>query len=235
MEKAESAGRSDASVGAPAALVVMTRTPEAGFTKTRMMPALSAVQCAELHAAMLADTAALCRDLADCVDVFVSYAPPGGVSAVRASFDVPASYFEQEGGSLGDRMRRAVAGALRRGYQRCIVVGIDAPELAALDIKEALELLDNTDVVLGPASDGGFYLIGVKEALDSAFGLPTYGHGQVLKQTIDALVRDGRSYALLRILRDLDCREDAEALLACANVDTRLERLETVRYLRRVM
>ena len=235
MGKAASAARSSASAGAPAALVVMTRAPEPGCTKTRMMPVLSAVQCTELHAAMLADVAALCRDLAGRVDVLVSYAPPGSASAVRASFDAPASYFEQRGDSLGDRMREAVVEALQRGYRRCVVVGIDAPELAASDVDEAFALLDNVDVVIGPASDGGFYLIGVKEALRSAFCLSAYGHGQVLAQTVDALARDGRSSALLRTLRDVDCREDAEVLLAHADADADLERLETVRYLRKAL
>lgn len=235
MGKAGSPLQPDALANTPAALVVMTRVPQPGFTKTRMMPNLSATRCAELHAAMLADLASLCRELAGRVDVLVSYAPPGNESAMRAAFDAPACFFEQSDGDLGDRMQKAALEAFRRGYQRCILVGADVPELAPADIDEALVLLDRADVVLGPTHDGGFYLIGVKEALRSAFSLPAYGHEQVLRQTIEALERDGRSYELLRSISDLDCWDDVLMLLARAEAAPELERLETVRYLRKVM
>lgn len=217
-----------------AALVVMTRVPEPGFTKTRMMPALSPGQCAVLHAAMLADAAALCRAVADRVDAFVAYAPPGSESAVRAAFDAPARFFPQRGEGLGARLCEAAREALEAGYGRFLIVGADSPELSPADVGRALSLLDEVDVVLGPASDGGFYLVGASEPPQSVFGLPAYGHSDVLAQAVEALRRDGASYALLRTIGDIDCWEDAQALLDRAKADASLERLRTVRYLREV-
>lgn len=216
------------------ALVVMTRAPRPGATKTRMMPDLTPCQCAQLHAALLADAARLARSCADCADTLVAYAPPDAAGAVRAAFSAPARYFEQSGRDLGESMRAALREARGLGYDRVALVGADAPETAAEDIRTALRLLDDVDLVLGPAADGGFYLLAAQSVPDAVLGLSSYGHGGVLEQTVAAARAAGCSYALLAKRADLDCWEDALALLARADADPSLEALATVRYLRGV-
>ncbi len=222
------------SVNTRNAVVLMTRIPQPGHTKTRMMPELSPDQCAELHVAMLHDAAALCRNLSEHCDIYVACASVGEKDTLRNYFDIPAHFFDQCDGGLGDRMRLAVSEVQQQACQRCVLIGVDTPEMQAADIYEAFILLDDVDVVFGPACDGGFYLVGVKEPLQAAFCLSAYGHSHVLSQTLNELDRDGCSYALLRSLHDLDCWDDASALLARAHDNALLDRLHTVRYLRQV-
>lgn len=214
------------------ALVVMTRAPQPGRTKTRMMPRLTPDQCACLHRALLSDLADVCRVLAPDVDVFVAYASPGEERAIRVAFDAPAVYFAQRGDSLGERLREAARTVLGRGYARCAIVGCDAPALDSSDVRQAFGALDGADVVLGPAEDGGYYLVAVSSVPAAVFDLAAYGHGAVLEQTLRAADDEGLTCALLRTHVDIDCWADVETLLARAEGDAALASLRTVAYLR---
>lgn len=219
---------------ARAALVMLTRAPLPGRAKTRMMPDLDPVQCADLQRALLADAAALCRGLEPGIDVFVAYAPEGGEDAVRAAFDVPAEYFVQQGDDIGARMLDAARRVLAQGYGRCALIGSDAPELAPAHVSRALALLDGCDAAYIPSTDGGYCLVALKEAHEALFGLASYGHGDVLRQTLAAAEAAGLATALLPAMDDIDCWDDATALLARAEEDPRKETLATVRFLRSV-
>lgn len=214
------------------ALVILTRVPAPGKTKTRMMPDLSPVQCAAFHEALLEDAARLARALAGELDVFVAYAPPGAAATVQATFGDDVCYFEQEGDGLGTRMRDAARVAANAGYDRCALMGADAPEVRPTDVLRAFALLDEADVAIGPADDGGYYLIAFRGVPADLFNLPTYGHGAVLEQTLDAARAAGCTCALLRTVSDVDTWADAVALLGRAAVDEGLERLASVRYLK---
>ena len=217
------------------ALLLMTRTPEPGFTKTRMMPDLSAQECAELHQCLLADAGQLCRDLSDMCDAFVAFAPAGATheAAVRAALDLQhATCFVQDGASMGERMRNAVSRVFDAGYDRCALLGADSPELRAADVRDALGKLDEADVVIGPANDGGFYLMALKAPSPELFALESYGHERVFEQTLELARLAGLRCVQLRNASDLDCVHDARALLDRASRDERLAGLHSVAYLR---
>lgn len=213
------------------ALVILTRVPAPGQTKTRMMPDLSPDQCAAFHEALLEDAARLARALADAVDVFVAYAPPGAAAPVQAAFGGDVYYFEQEGDGFGARMRDAARVVADAGYARCALMGTDAPEVRPTDVLRAFALLDEADVAIGPADDGGYYLIAFRGVPADLFNLPTYGHDAVLEQTLDAARAAGCTCVLLRTVSDIDTWADAAALLGRA-ADEELGRLASVRYLR---
>lgn len=217
------------------ALVMLTRAPEPGQTKTRMMPDLSPAQCAELHASILHDMSDVCGDLPEDVDVLVAYAPEGAERDVRAVFDAPAVYFAQQGAALGERLSHASREALSRGYERCVLVGADAPEVTTADVLAAFDALEDADAVFGPAVDGGFYLVGLRVWHSQMFGLSSYGHDRVLRQTTEALAEAGLSVRLLRQVADIDCWQDALDLLERARVDRGVAQLHAVRYLREVV
>lgn len=219
------------------ALVLMTRAPLPGATKTRMMPHLTARQCAYLHRCMLRDISRVCACIAceKTADILVACDGIGAEGAIREAFDAPAVYFPQEGEGLGERMARCVESVLSQGYRRCAIIGSDSPAISADDIREAFGLLDRADAVIGPAADGGFYLMAMREFLPAAFGLHGYGHPQVMDQTIAALEEAGSEVAFLRVLRDLDTIDDARSLLSCARgaaSDDPIRELATVGFLK---
>lgn len=214
------------------ALVMLTRAPLPGRAKTRMMPQLDASECADLQRCLLQDAALLCRSLPSSVDVFVAYAPEGSQAAVRSAFDAPAEYFEQRGSDIGERMLEAARHVLSAGYGRCALIGSDAPELEASDVERALSRLDGCDAAFVPSTDGGYCLIALKAAEEALFALESYGHGEVLRQTLDAASAAGLSCDVLPAIDDIDCWDDAVSLLARADADPRKRGLSVVRFLR---
>jgi len=108
-------------------------------------------------------------------------------------------------------MHHALRDALRR-HRRAIIVGADAPALTAADLRRAQRLLRGTDVVLAPAEDGGYALIGARRVSSPVFGDVEWGSARVLAQTLRNLTRAGLSYRLLRAVWDVDRPEDLDRL-----------------------
>lgn len=114
---------------------------------------------------------------------------------------------QQHGHNLGSRMAHALAYALS-SHRKAVLIGTDIYELDADIIGEGFEALNRSDVVLGPAHDGGYYLIGMKKAEDALFALKQWSTPTVLEETLK-IVRDrGLSYHLLPVLNDIDEPED---------------------------
>ena len=118
-------------------------------------------------------------------------------------------YVIQSEGDLGDRMRLAFEKGFRQGWQRVVLIGSDLPELTPSIIRESFDRLASHDLVLGPAQDGGYYLIGLKASCPELFGNPiVWGTKEVLKNTLITADQLGLRTALLVRLRDVDRPED---------------------------
>lgn len=209
------------------ALIVLTRAPLPGRTKTRMMPALAPEQCAALHAAFLADLGAICRDAARLsgARLVVRVTPDASSDAVRAAFGLADEYAGQAPGGLGERMDAAFAAAFRAGCAEAVLVGSDCPELAPADVLAAFDALASHDCVLGPTADGGYYLIGLRARCPQAFGIEGYGGASVLARTRARLVDAGLTCAFLPEHADMDTLADLRALavrLAAGAADGRV-------------
>jgi rSAM/selenodomain-associated transferase 1 len=145
-------------------ILVFAREPRPGFVKTRLAPPLSPEQAAEVYEACLRDVVALARSIAS--DVRILHDPAPGASAwFRREFpDVPAA--AQAAGHLGRRLERAFAGVLDGVRETrpdgAVVLGSDVPTLPAAHLRAGLAALDEAEVVLGPALDGGYCLVGVR-------------------------------------------------------------------------
>ena len=116
----------------------------------------------------------------------------------------------QRGRDLGERMQRAL-----RRHRRAILIGADCPALMPIDLRRAARLLHgNADIVLAPAEDGGYALIGARRISPSVFANVEWGGADVLAQTLANLERAGLRYRLLRTVWDVDRPEDLERLRA---------------------
>lgn len=119
-------------------------------------------------------------------------------------------FVRQVDGLLGDRLISAFSESFKVGARKVIVVGSDIPEIDAQLLDAAFERLDRCDVVIGPALDGGYYLLGCHEFCPELFEDIDWSTERVLQQTIAAAGRQGKSVETLRPLRDVDLPEDVE-------------------------
>lgn len=213
------------------AVIVFTRVPIPGQTKTRMMPYLSARQCARLHDCFLKDIRAACEDVQ--ADIFVYFTPEGRERLLYPMLGKEAIYFPQQGEGLGERMYHAIESVLQKGYEASVLIGTDVPEIRTEHLADAFALLEAKDVVFGPTIDGGYYLVGMKNPYREVFEKQTYGHGNVLENTIDRLQKQAFRVGCIGKLRDMDTREDLQEYRERMRDNPELQRTETGRYLMR--
>jgi uncharacterized protein len=190
-------------------LIVFTRYPIPGKTKTRLIPALGAAGAANLHRQMTEHTLAQVRQLrADSVAIAIHYA---GATTDRELADwlgADLVYRAQGDGDLGERMARSIKIAVQAGYERVIIIGTDCPGLTTDILRLAFEQLHDRDVVLGPAIDGGYYLIGMQRLIPELFLEISWGTSVVRQQTIEIATKLGLSMGDLPLLADIDRPED---------------------------
>lgn len=199
-------------------LVVFTRYPEPGRTKTRLIPALGTEGAATLQRQMTEHTlATVARWLAQehqSRGSTVRVLRTGGSGAqFRAWLGADWVYEAQVAGDLGDRMAAALATGVAAGHHRVVIIGIDCPGITSELLNQAFGALQTQDLVLGPALDGGYYLVGLRaEALTLAvpalFTEMAWGTNQVLAETLHRAAQQGLAVMQLPPLQDVDDPED---------------------------
>lgn len=191
-------------------IVVFARAPRPGRAKTRLIPALGALEAARLQDAMTRhtlDQVALWTATRDDVEAEVRYTPePADV--VRQRYGDRWKYVPQGDGDLGARLSRAAADGLAGAGGPILILGSDCPGVTAGLLAQALAALARHDVVLGPALDGGYYLIGLRRPLPGLFEGIDWSTPAVLQQTRAAAKAAGASCALLQSLGDIDTPDD---------------------------
>lgn len=203
--------------GAGAAIIIMVKTPLAGTVKTRLEPALSPALCANLAACFFQDT--LSKALKLAATVFVAYTPVGGEGLLQALADEvnprdQVQWIRQKGAELGSRILACLEETNRQGYGPLLVVGTDSPDLPAHFLQLALDALSDPecDAVIGPAQDGGYYLLGVQRPQTELLQGISWSTAQVLEQTDAAALKAGLRLVSLPIWYDVDTPEDLENL-----------------------
>ena len=195
-------------------LIVFTRYPEPGTTKTRMIPELGAEGAAELQRRMTEHIMARAGGLSAVLPLPVEVRYEGGSKKRMTQWLGPGfCYCRQGEGDIGHRMGRALKDAFGRGCENVVLIGSDIPDITTAIMQKAFEDLKKTDLVLGPANDGGYYLIGMQRGTfnywnPQLFNDISWGTEKVLPQTLAIAKRLGLNYILLDTLRDVDRPED---------------------------
>jgi rSAM/selenodomain-associated transferase 1 len=196
-------------------LIIFARYPLPGRTKTRLIPELGEAGAARLQDAMtrhtLQQAAALARRRRVEVEVRCTGA---SIEAMRERYGGGFAYAEQGDGDLGDRLSRAAIHAATPP-RPVVIIGADCPSISAETIHAAFDALAEHDIVLGPALDGGYYLLGLRRFVPALFQGISWSTSEVLAQTRDAAARAGLSCAMLQPLGDVDRPGD---LPACADL-----------------
>lgn len=195
-------------------LVIFARFPVPGTAKTRLIPALGPAGAARLQDAMTRHTLCQAAGVADVADVEVRFTGCDAAAMSHrysrrfagAAGGTEVRYEPQGDGDLGDRLARATAGG-----GPVVVVGTDCPALTADLLRTALAELSRHDVVLGPATDGGYYLIALGRPAPTLFAGIDWSTDRVLAQTRAAAEVAGLSVAVLPPLSDVDEPEDLPA------------------------
>ncbi|MBU1229483.1 MAG: TIGR04282 family arsenosugar biosynthesis glycosyltransferase [Proteobacteria bacterium] len=185
-------------------VIVFLKYPEAGQVKTRLAADIGGPAAARLARHFAEATLAAAAGLG--LPVSVCYAPSERGPDITAWLGPGLDYAPQQGADLGQRMRKAFAAAFALGAERAVLVGTDAPDRPVEFFSEALERLDDHDVVLGPALDGGYHLIAMQRDrfAPEAFAGIEWSSPRVLAQTLDALRAARRKAHMLPPWRDID-------------------------------
>ncbi|MFH0994791.1 MAG: TIGR04283 family arsenosugar biosynthesis glycosyltransferase [Pseudomonadota bacterium] len=190
-------------------LIIFTRYPEPGTTKTRLICALGANGAAKLHRQMAERVVGEARALKASIGIAIEIRFAGGDDfKMRQWLGNDMEHAAQVGLDLGERMDNAFKAGFDQGCDRIVLVGSDCPELTADILEKAFQALDHHSVVLGPAVDGGYYLIGLKQRLSIVFQDIPWGTKNVLEETRKVLSTLEVSCALLERLSDVDMPED---------------------------
>jgi len=215
------------------ALVIFAKAPIPGHVKTRLCPPLTPDEAATLHGSFVLDTLERTKTavgrLKLSMDRYLACAP----SSSHVFFKIMeerqgVTLIDQVGNDLGARMHQAVEAMFSRGYRRTLLLGTDVPTLPLEHFKQALTLLDNHELVLGPAFDGGYYLIGLNRVALELFADMPWSTDQVLRLTQDRAAQLGLKTALLQPWRDVDTLADLEALIEACAAETKKPKHERV-------
>lgn len=199
---------------ATAAVAIMAKAPRPGAVKTRLCPPLTPREAAALARCFLRDRIAQVRDLTG-VSPFIAYAP----ASERDLFERLAPHFAlmpQQGADLGARMRSTLATLLASGHRAAIAIGTDTPTLPTIVLQHAVDLIASADldVVLGPADDGGYCLIGVRGDHPTLFDEMPWSTSEVFEITLRRARAAGLRTARVSPCFDVDTPDDLRRLRA---------------------
>lgn len=194
-------------------LVVFARSPRPGRVKTRLVPRFTAEEACRIHAALLGDVLeAAARALEGRARIVLSWSEAEAAGAGLADLPPGVEECVQSGGDLGERMAAAIQDRLRRGSGRVVILGSDAPTLPGDHLVAAFRALESREVVLGPAHDGGYYLVGMSRLHPEIFRNVEWGSDGVLAVTRRRLRQAGVAWEELGSWEDVDTPEDLARL-----------------------
>ncbi len=201
-----------------AAVAIMCRSPIPGRVSTRLVPPLTHAQAAGLYGAFLSDIFNRIKSFITAQDTVMlepiaAYSPDEGLTGVAEVTGSGVELVEQKGENLGQRMSNLFDTLFEKGFSPVVIIGSDSPDLPMEYITEAVELLKTAEpvrrqVVLGPATDGGYYLIALSNACRELFEEVPWSTSKVLDSTLSRAEEAGIEVKLLNDWYDIDTPDD---------------------------
>jgi hypothetical protein len=191
-------------------LLVVAKKPAPGQTKTRLCPPLNREQAAELYECFLCDTLEIMRAVPEVIPKIV-YLPQEAGNYFR-TLAPDMGLFQQRGETLGERLDNLLTEVLHNGADKAVVINSDSPTLPPAYLAQAFDQLVDSEVVLGPTSDGGYYLIGMKEPHPDLLREVQMSTPNVLQDTLQLARIRSVSVSLLPEWYDVDTVEELQRL-----------------------
>ncbi len=192
------------------ALIVFMKYPEAGKVKSRLAGKIGPIAATDVYWKLLYRTLGIVDDFKHCspeVEVFVFFSPGERKNEVKRHFPGPWKFIPQAGCNLGERMSAAFRQLWDSGYDRVVIIGTDIADLNVNDLREAFDGIAYGTSVIGPAEDGGFYLLGLSSSSDLPFKYDSWGDGSIFDRTYRSLEKLG-TVRVIKKRRDIDREED---------------------------
>jgi rSAM/selenodomain-associated transferase 1 len=211
-------------------LLLFVKSPIKGQVKTRLAAEAGGDFVVELYKCFVEDMISLVENLG--VQFKVCFCPANMKSTFSEWLGEQHCYRAQTGNNLGERLRNAFGKAFKEGFSNVVAIGSDSPDLPANYLTESFEVLDAHDAVIGPANDGGYYLIGFSKEgfIPEVFDNISWSTDGVFEQTVSILKRHGPKMYLMPLWHDVDTIADLKSLLLRTR-NTAFEKSKTYSYL----
>lgn len=194
------------------AIVVFAKAPVAGKVKTRLQPFMTPQDSARLQEALIKDSI-LKLSRIDSAEKFIYYWPDEKRNMLDKFIEGTSFHLQlQKGNDLGEKMENAFIELFNKGFFKIVIIGADSPTLPVEYIDQAFDKLDNSEMVIGPSIDGGYYLIGLKEKNYPVFSFVEWGSDKVLSQTHNLVKKHNIKLLLLPTYFDIDTTENIRFL-----------------------
>ena len=195
-------------------ILLFVKSPMAGKVKTRLAAEIGQEATVGLYKCFVEDLLSMIENVDSRLRL--CFHPPEAMSQVQQWLGDRYSYRPQRGDDLGSRLKNAFAGAFEDGFSKVVAIGSDSPDLPEEFLREAFDKLESHDAVIGPASDGGYYLIGFSEDsfVTEAFDDIAWSTSTVCDQTRTRLTAQGLNIHLLPLWHDVDRQSDLDRLVA---------------------
>ena len=188
------------------ALIVFQKNEVLGKVKTRLAATLGDVEALKIYQILIGHTHQVIQSIAADTYLFFSDFVPDAYETQASGFYLQV----QEGKDLGDRMSNAFEFLFKKEYKRVLIIGTDCAVLESIHIETAIQKLELADVVIGPAEDGGYYLLGMKKLIPSLFTGMEWSTEDVLKETARRLTHENLSYIKIETLSDIEREEECD-------------------------
>ena len=188
-------------------LIIFLKYPEKGKVKTRLAKDIGNEKALLIYKKLVSKL--LNQIDSNNYDISIYFYPESKKNEVKKWINLPEiKHLAQSGDDLGIRMLNAFKDSISLKYAKTVIIGTDCLEINNNIISKSFYLLDDSDLVLGPATDGGYYLIGLKSVVETIFQDIHWSTEKVLKQTINKAKEIKLSYKFLDFLSDIDTLED---------------------------
>jgi rSAM/selenodomain-associated transferase 1 len=186
------------------ALIIFVRPPEPGKVKTRLAAQIGAGKAVAIYQKLLAHTKSVVMETSCDAFVFTT-------ETLQDDYWNDFMIEQQSGNDLGEKMLHAFDAIFNKGYEKVLIIGSDCPQLSPAHIVKAFQGLDDYNVVIGSAKDGGYYLLGMKTLTKELFKNKSWSTSSVFQQTLDTLRQLDLSCFQLETLTDVDEVKDVPA------------------------
>jgi rSAM/selenodomain-associated transferase 1 len=193
-------------------LLFFVKNPKRGKVKSRLAAVIGDDSAVRLYKNLVAQMLSTLKE--GTFPLHICFFPKSAQKAIRSWLGTEYRYIHQNGKDLGERMRNGFVEAFEMGFKRVVLIGSDIPDLPLEFIEEAFTTLNESDVVIGPAFDGGYYLIGFKDRtfFSQLFEGIAWGTKSVFDETMKKLKKFRRVVYTLPYQRDIDTVEDLKHL-----------------------
>ena len=186
-------------------IVIFAKVPGMGTAKSRIAATHGPEKAAEIYDELLAITA----DTVKGLPYHVAFTDGDNCGPLKNIFSDAVSFFSQDGTSLGERLTNAFMHLFNKGYEHVIAIGTDCPALTSAVIENSLSFLENgSDTIIGPAHDGGYYIVGCTKKGIEIFSVKKWSSPDLLKETMNIIKTKSLTTHLLNTLTDIDYMED---------------------------